>query len=203
MPPLSVVPQTMPNVQSVGSGGQLYIANLFGGFTITANKINPLFAFSQTDNTVKFAKVLTNLIEASKIGSTMAYVAQQIGVRVVKLGNTPATAQQVHDMKRLLASARINIEYGSSRTIAGEFTGLHFQNSEEFAAVSATDTQIAAAGPQNGAAWCNLPVPIPLQPSINLGGNVEFGINVPSSLTAADEEWGFIVVLAGQKSATA
>lgn len=204
MPPLSVSPAQIPNVQSVGPGGQLYIANLFGGFTIKNGVLsNPLFSFAQTDNTVPFAKALTNLIEASKIGSTMSFVAMQLGLRTVKFGPTPPTAQEVHDIKRLMASARVEVNYGSNRTIVGEFTGLHFLNTEEFAAVSAANTPITASGPQNSAAWCNLPVPIPLQPSINLGGSVDFGITPPASLVASGEEWGMIVVMAGQKSATA
>lgn len=204
MPPISVHPAQMPNVQSVGPGGSVFISNLFGGFVVKASqKVNALFTFGQNDATVKFARVLTNLVEPSKIGSTMSFVAQQIGVRAIKLGNTPASAQEVHDVKRLLASARVVVEYGSLRTIAGEFTGLHFLNTEEFAAVSDTDKQIAAVGPANSAAWCNLPVPIPFQPSINIGGTVEFGMDIPSSLTAENQEWAFVVVMAGQKSATA
>jgi len=204
MPPISVMPSQMPNVSSVGPGGSVFIANLFGGFVLkTGQKANPLFSFSQNDGTVKFARVLTNLIEAAKIGSTMSFVAQQIGVRAVKLGNSPATAQEVHDIKRLLASARVVVEYGSLRTIAGEFTGLHFQNTEEYAATATAGAEIAAGGPVNSSGWCNLPVPIPFEKSINIGGTVEFGMDIPSSLTATNEEWAFVVVLAGQKSATA
>ena len=201
--PLSVTPSQIPNVQSVGPGGQVYIGNLFGGFQIKSKTLNPLFTFSQTDGNVKFAKVMTNLVEASKIGSTMAFVAQQLGVRVLKMGNSPASAQEIHDMKRLLASARVVVEYGSNRTIVGEFTGLHFQNTEEFSAESATDKAIAHAGPMNSSAWCALPIAIPLQPNINIGGTVEFGIDVPASLIVADQEWVFVVVMAGQKSTTA
>lgn len=202
--PQSVMPAQMPNVQSVGPGGQIYIANLFGGFTVKAGKaLNPLFTFAQTDNTVKFSRVLTNLVEASKIGSTMAFVAQQIGIRAVKLGNSPASAQEVHDIKRLLASARVMVEYGSNRTIAGEFTGLHFLNTEEFGAESATDKAIAHGSPSNSSAWCALPIAIPLQASINIGGSVEFGIDVPASLVVDNQEWAFVVVMAGQKSTSA
>lgn len=197
--PQNVVPTEAPVVKSFGKGGQSYIANLYAGFVISAEQINELFSFTQNDTSVNFARVLTNLVEARKIGSTMSFTAGQMTIRAFKLGNTVATAQELHDLKKLLASSRVEVNVGSNETKIAEFTGAHFMNIQDTVAAAGAGA-LVSEGTQNASGWCALPLPIALQPAVNIGGSVRFGIPVPASLRAADEEWAFLVVLAGEKN---
>ena len=132
----SVVPTSAPSISSFGAGGQMYIADMFTGFNISAERTNQLFAFAETDNSVPNAEFLTNLTEARKIGSTMDFKALQIGLRVVPTGDAPLTAAQVAAAKSLLASAKVKITLGSNQTIVGEFSetrrGSTLRNLSEF-----------------------------------------------------------------------
>ena len=71
-----------PSIASFGAGGQMYNADIFGGFNISAQQVNPLFSFRSTDPGVTNAALLTNLTEAQKIGSTMDFKAVALGVRI-------------------------------------------------------------------------------------------------------------------------
>ena len=72
--PVLVAPGA-PSIASFGAGGQMYNADIFGGFNISAQQVNPLFSFRSTDPGVTNAALLTNLTEAQKIGSTMDFKA--------------------------------------------------------------------------------------------------------------------------------
>ena len=58
------------DIPSFGNAGQVYNADIFGGFNVSSEKNNILFAFRRGDSGVTNSDALTNLTEAGKIGST-------------------------------------------------------------------------------------------------------------------------------------
>ena len=154
-----------PSIASFGPGGQMYNADIFGGFNISAQQVNPLFSFRSTDPGVVNAALLTNLTEAQKIGSTMDFKAVALGVRVIPTGvsgkgDTVLTPNEVAAMKSLLASAVITLTYGSNETKIAEFTGMHLTAPVDFAAADATNTCAIANGAINSTAWIKLSMPV-------------------------------------------
>lgn len=196
----SVTAQTAPVLQSFGAGGQMYIADIWGGFNISAKTDNPLFNFRATDLSMPNAEQLTNLVEASKIGSTMEFKAVQLGLRVIPLtSGAVLDPKVVEDMKSLLASAVVTITYGSNNTRIGEFSGLHLMAPVDYVAADATNTCAAQNGAINNTSWINLPVPVCIQANLNIGGTVRFTRPVPASLYASDNSFGFVVIMSGLK----
>lgn len=195
----SVVPTSAPSIASFGAGGQMYIADMFTGFNISAERTNQLFAFPETDSSVPNAEFLTNLTEARKIGSTMDFKVLQIGLRVVPTGNDPLTAAQVAAAKTLLASAKVKITLGSNQTIVGEFSGMHMLAPVDFLSLESSASSQQTNGAIGNTAWINLKEPIGIQANCNVGGSVRFSKAVPAALTATANSFAFIVVLAGLK----
>ena len=191
---------TAPVLQSFGAGGQMYIADIWGGFNISNKLDNPLFTFRATEINVPNAAQLTNLTEAQKIGSTMEFKAVQLGLRVVSLKSgavlSPAVVQ---DIKSLLASAVITINYGSNETKIGEFSGLHLMAPVDYVAADDSNTCAAQNGAINNTSWINLPVPVVIQANLNIGGTVKFTRPVPASLYAKENSFGFVVIMSGLK----
>lgn len=189
-----------PSLPSFGAGGQMYIADIWGGFNISATLVNPLFTFRCTDTSVANAEQLTNLTEAQKIGSTMEFKAVQLGLRVVPLANgavlDPAV---VEDMKSLLASAVVTLNYGSNETKIGEFSGLHLMAPVDYVAADATNTCAAQNGAINSQSWINLREPVAIQANLNIGGTVKFTRPVPASLYSTPNSFGFVVIMSGLK----
>lgn len=197
-----VVPTNAPAVQSFGPGGQMYVADLWTGFNVTGDRDNELFAFARTDRNVANARMLTNLTEPRKIGSTMTFKATQIGLRVIKTKDGILTAAEVTAMKDLLNSAVIKINYGSNDTVIAEFTGMHLTNPVDFITADSTNTAECASGAVNPAGFIRLPEPIGMQDNVNIGGSVHFGRPVPSALVGEGgvaAGFAFVVVLSGLK----
>lgn len=195
----SVVPTNAPSIASFGAGGQMYIADMFTGFNISAERTNQLFAFAETDNSVPNAEFLTNLTEARKIGSTMDFKALQIGLRVVPTGADPLTAAQVAAAKSLLASAKVKITLGSNGTVVGEYSGFHMLAPVDFLSLESSASSQQANGAIGNTAWINLKEPLGIQANCNIGGSVHFAKAVPAALTATANSFAFVVVLAGLK----
>lgn len=198
----SILPELVPdNVRSFGPGGQVYNAELFGGFNISAATENPLFTFRAGDGSVTNSKFLTNLHEAGKIGSTMEFLCTHVGVRVVKFAGTAAlTAAEVQAMKNVLSSATIELGLGADSTKIGEFSGLHFMSpvDAETSDVS-TVTAVSSVGGAHANGFIRLRMPIPMQRNVELRGNVKFAQAPASALTGTANTFGFIVILYGLK----
>ena len=193
-----------PSIASFGAGGQMYNADIFGGFNISAQQVNPLFSFRSTDPGVVNAPLLTNLTEAQKIGSTMDFKAVALGVRIIPTGvsgkgDTVLTPDEVAAMKSLLASAVITLNYGSNETKIAEFTGMHLTAPVDFAAADATNNCAIANGAINSTAWIKLSMPVGIEANLNIGGTVRFTKPVPASLYATANTFAFVVVLSGLK----
>lgn len=193
---LSPVPTTAPAVESFGPGGQMYMAEMWTGFNVSAETINPLFAITATDGGTN-SKQLTNLEERRKIGSTMAFRADRIGIRILNFGTGAVTPAQVQEMKRLLASAKITLNVGSNETKIAEFSGMSVMEAVDFVA---QDTNPSSAGGLGGGiSWIKLQVPIEIQANCNVGGTVVFTRAVPTALTSTPNSFGFVVLLQGLK----
>ena len=198
----NVNPAAPANIVSFGPGGQGYIYDMETGFMVTGERTNSIFDFSSTDKSVANAEFLTNLVEARKIGSTMAVDAVQLGFRVSKIDGTACSPAEVAAMKALLASARVKLTYGSNDTVVGEFAGQHIMAPVDNLCADNTATSMSQAGGMNCASWINLPVSIPMQPNVNIGGTVRFTLPVPAALLPGQGEspkFAFKVILAGYK----
>ena len=191
--------QDAVEVESFGAGGQQYIADIWGGINISAEQNNPLFSFRATDNNVANAAQLTNLTEAQKIGSTMAFKVVQLGLRVVSFKGETLTLDEIAAMKDLLASAVVTLNYGSNETKIGEFTGLHLQAPVDVVGGDATNTCAVENGAINSTAWIKLRQPIGIMPNLNIGGTVKFTRTVPAGLYSTPNTFGFIVIMSGLK----
>lgn len=190
------VTMTAPAIESFGAGGQMYMAEMWTGFNVSAETINPLFAITATDGGTNSAQ-LTNLEERRKIGSTMAFRADRIGIRILSFGTGAVTPAQVQEMKRLLASAKITLNVGSNETKIAEFSGMSVMQAVDFAAQDTTPS--SAGGLGGGIAWIKLQVPIEIQANCNVGGTVRFTRAVPAALTSTANSFGFVVLLQGLK----
>ena len=193
--------QDAVEVESFGAGGQQYIADIWGGINIKADQQNPLFSFRATDGNVPNAANLTNLTEAQKIGSTMAFKVVQLGIRVVSFKAAKLTLAEMAAMKDLLASAVITLNYGSNETRIGEFTGMHMMAAVDGVASDSSDTSAVEAGGINSTAWIKLRQPIGIMPNLNIGGTIRFTRAVPSVLYsgANENKFGFVVIMSGLK----
>lgn len=191
--------QDAVEVESFGAGGQQYIADIWGGINVSAEQNNPLFSFRATDSNVANAAQLTNLTEAQKIGSTMAFKVVQLGLRVVSFKGTAITLAEMAAMKDLLASAVVTLNYGSNETKIGEFTGLHLQAPIDAVAADSTNTCAVENGAINSTAWIKLRQPIGIMPNLNIGGTVKFTRPVPAGLYSTANTFGFIVIMSGLK----
>lgn len=191
--------QDAVEVESFGAGGQQYIADIWGGINVSAEQVNPLFSFRATDSNVANAAQLTNLTEAQKIGSTMAFKVVQLGLRVVSFKGETLTLDEIAAMKDLLASAVVTLNYGSNETKIGEFTGLHLQAPVDVVGGDATNTCAVENGAINSTAWIKLRQPIGIMPNLNIGGTVKFTRPVPAGLYSTPNTFGFIVIMSGLK----
>lgn len=197
----SVLPELAPDaVRSFGAGGQIYSAEIYGGFNVSAATENPLFTFRRNDSSVANAKFLTNLHEAGKIGSTMEFLVTHVGLRVVKFDATAAiTPQEAQAMKTLLASANVEIGLGSDNVKIAEFSGLHLMAPVDGVASDATNTCAASEGGARANNFIRLRVPIPMQKNVELRGSVNFAQAPDAALTTTADSFGFVVVLYGVK----
>lgn len=193
-----------PDVTTFGPGGQQYIMSMRGGFNVSAEVDNELFAFAKTNSSVANAKQLTNLTEPRKIGSTMSFRAVRLGIRILSFKESsgaavPNTPKEVAAMKQLLASAEITITAGSNDTKIAEFSGLDLMEPLDFMAADSTNTCAAANGLGGGIGWIPLAIPIEFQANVNIGGSVKFTRPVPTDLTSTANSFGFVVIFQGLK----
>lgn len=200
----SILPELAPNaLRSFGPGGQVYTAEIWGGFNIVTETENPVFDKKRSDTSYPNSKIYTNLHEGGKIGSTMEFLVTHIGIRIFKLSNSAAMTQaEISALKKLIASAKIEIGVGTDNCKVGEFTGLHFMSTVDGVAAATYSLE-----PYNmGSNFIPLSVPIPLQRNVELRGNVQFAETPAAAIcpaTSGDDEgvpkFGFAVILHGYK----
>lgn len=193
------VTTTAPMIDSFGAGGQMYMASIWGGENVGKETILPLFSFRATDNTHENAAQLTNLQEAQKVGSTMAFRANRLGFRVLWFGSAAPSLAEVEALKQLLASMVVTLTVGSNETKVAEFSGLDLMQPVDFAAAAAG----ASAGLNGGIGWINLQIPVEIQANVNIGGTIKFTRAIPSALQPAQDsdpaKCGIVVIMQGLK----
>lgn len=188
-----------PEIDSFGAGGQMYMASIWGGENVRTDTINQLFSFRATDSNHENASQLTNLREAQKVGSTMAFRASRIGFRMLWFGASAPTPAEVEAMKQLFASAIVTFTVGSNETKVAEFSGMDLMQPLDFVANAAA----ASGGLGGGIGWIPLQIPVEIQANCNIGGTVKFTRPIPSalqpSLDTDPSKCGFVVILQGLK----
>lgn len=193
------VTTTAPMIDSFGTGGQMYMASIWGGENVRKETILPLFSFRATDNTHENAAQLTNLQEAQKVGSTMAFRANRLGFRVLWFGSAAPSLAEVEALKQLLASMVVTLTVGSNETKVAEFSGLDLMQPLDFAAAAAG----ASAGLNGGIGWINLQIPVEIQANVNIGGTIKFTRAIPSALHPENDsdpsKCGIVVIMQGLK----
>lgn len=193
------VTTTAPMIDSFGAGGQMYMASIWGGENVRKENILPLFSFRATDNTHENAAQLTNLQEAQKVGSTMAFRANRLGFRVLWFDSSAPSLAEVEALKQLLASMVVTLTVGSNETKVAEFSGLDLMQPVDFAAAAAG----ASAGLNGGIGWINLQIPVEIQANVNIGGTIKFTRAIPSALQPSQEsdpsKCGIVVIMQGLK----
>lgn len=196
----SVLPELAPDaVRSFGAGGQIYSAEIYGGFNVSDETENPLFTFRRNDSNVANAKFLTNLHEAGKIGSTMEFLVTHVGLRVVKFDGSAMTSAEAAAAKALLQSAHVELGLGSDNTKVGEFTGMHLCAPVDTVTTESTANSNANIGGVDANNFIRLRVPVPMQKNVELRGNVNFAKAPASALTTTANSFGFVVILYGVK----
>lgn len=195
----SQVSTIAPDISSFASGGQMYMASIWGGENVRKDTILPLFSFNMTEYTHENAAQLTNLSEARKVGSTMAFRATRLGFRVLWFGSSAPTIAEVEAIKQLFASAIVTLTVGSNETKIAEFSGLDLMQPVDYVAAAAG----ASAGLAGGIGWINLQIPVEIQANVNIGGTVKFTRAIPSALQPAQDsdpsKCGFVVIMQGLK----
>jgi hypothetical protein len=198
----SVLPELVPNnVRSFGPGGQIYSAEIYGGFNVSANTENEVFTFRRDDSSVANAKFLTNLEQAGRLGSTEEFLVTHVGLRVVKFSGAAAlTSAEEAAMKNLLASAYVELGLGADAQKIGQFSGMHVMAPVDGAA---SDVSTVTASHEVGGAAANafirLRMPIPMQRNVEVRGKVKFAKAPATVLTSTANAFGFVVILYGVK----
>lgn len=198
----SVLPELAPdNVRSFGPGGQIYSAEIYGGFNVSTNTENEVFTFRRDDSSMANAKFLTNLEQAGRLGSTEEFLVTHVGLRVVKFSGAAAlSSAEEAAMKNLLASAYVELGLGADAQKIGQFSGLHVMSPVDGAA---SDVSTVTASHEVGGAAANafirLRMPIPMQRNVEVRGKVKLAKAPETVLTSTANTFGFVVILYGLK----
>jgi len=143
-------------VKTFGPGGQVYAANLLGGAKLVAGQTRyPIFDISESSPDI-WARVLTNLKEAGKIGNSMSFTAIQYAPRFFKANVTPITAAELQALQLFIAGSRFEMYVGSNQTKVGEFALSHFLNIATATGANGAADPNAASLPINQNAWISL-----------------------------------------------
>jgi len=199
---IQTVASPAANVQTFGPGGQRYAANLTGGcILITGTKDQSFFDIAESSPAI-WAKALTNLKEAGKIGNSMTFQALQYGIRFIKFDGTVATAAELAALNAYLGASRVELYVGSNQTKVFELDLAHLLNVVNGASADAT----SVLDPVNMAAWINLPGELiqGLAPNTEISGRLLCNIptGTPASISTIDPaapKWAFKFVMAGIK----
>lgn len=192
--------QITPVQSSVPGSGNKLVSFLKTGYTVSGDTMNEVFNFSRVDARAN-AKFLTNMDDAGRVGNSWDFEARAIGLRVIKLGNTAPTADEVHAMKKYLASLEIAVKVGSDKKPAAELSGLQFLDPQEFSVAAGTGaTASATVNPSSQKGEINLPVPVLIQRGWEIYGEVKTTLaSVPAALRTASEEYAVEIFLVGFK----
>ena len=146
-----VIPTRRAPVRTFGPGGQIYAANLVGGFKlVSGQKTYDFFDIAESSPDI-WSKVLTNLKEAGKIGNSMTFISKQYALRFAKVDGTIASAAEVAALIDFLIGSRVELYVGSNQTKVSELDLSHFLN-----LVNISTDAASVALPINQSAWVSL-----------------------------------------------
>ena len=192
--------QIIPLQSSVPGSGNKLVSFLKTGFIIDTETSKEIFNFSRVDARAN-AKFLTNMDDAGRVGNSWDFEARAIGARIVKIGTTAPTADEVHAMKKYLASLEISVKVGSDKKPAAELSGLQFIDPQEFSVAAGTGATLSSTvNPSSQKGEINLPVPVLIQRGWEIYGEVKTTLaSVPAALRTASEEYAVEIFLVGFK----
>lgn len=192
--------QITPVQSSVPGSGNKLVSFLKTGYIVSTDTTNEVFNFSRVDGRAN-AKFLTNMDDAGRVGNSWDFEARAIGLRIVKIGATAPTADEVHAMKKYLASLEISVRVGSDKKPAAELSGLQFIDPQEFSVAAGTGaTASATVNPSSQKGEINLPVPVLIQRGWEIYGEVKTTLaSVPAALCTASEEYAVEIFMVGFK----
>jgi len=194
-------PQIINPVQSsVPGAGNKLVSFLKTGFTVSGDTMNEVFNFSRVDSRTN-AKFLTNMDDAGRVGNSWDFEARAIGLRIIKLGSTAPTADEIHAMKKYLASLEISVKVGSDKKPAAELSGLQFIDPQEFSVSAGSGATLSSTvNPSSQKGEINLPVPVLIQRGWEIYGEVKTTLSsVPQDLRNSGEEYAVEIFLVGFK----
>lgn len=199
----NILPTRPAKVRSFGPGGQIYAANLVGGFKLKTGLSTFNFFDISESNPDPWAPVLTNLKEAQKIGNSMTFLGKQYAFRIAKVDGTITSAAEVADLIKFMMGSRLELYIGSNQTKISELDLAHFLSVANFATDSASVDL-----PINTAAWVSLAGVLqqPLEPNTEISGKVFCNLptGCPASLGLAvsgEPKFIFKFIMAGEKQA--
>jgi len=194
-------PNTLRPVQSSVPGqGNKLVSIIKTGWIVSAEKQIQLFRFNSSDPRA-YAEFLTNMADVGRVGNSWDFEARAIGLRVIKLGNTAPTADEVHAMKKYLASLEIAVKVGSDKKPAAELSGLQFIDPQEFSVSAGSGATLSSTvNPSSQKGEINLPVPVLIQRGWEIYGEVKTTLaSVPQALRNSGEEYAVEIFLVGFK----
>ena len=192
--------QITPVQSSVPGSGNKLVSFLKTGFIVSTDTMNEVFNFSRVDARAN-ARFLTNMDDAGRVGNSWDFEARAIGARIVKIGNTAPTADEVHAMKKYLASLEISVKVASDKKPAAEISGLQFIDPQEFSVAAGTGATLSSTvNPSSQKGEINLPVPVLIQRGWEIYGEVKCTLpSVPAALRTSSEEYAVEIFLVGFK----
>ena len=148
-----IIPGRAAPVSTFGPGGQVYAASLVGGIKLKSGiKSYTFFDIAESSND-PWAKVLTNLKEAGKIGNSMNYIGKQYALRFAKVDGTAVTALEQAALIEFIMGSRVELYVGSNQTKVSEIDCSHFLNVVNSVSTDANSVSL----PINQSAWMALP----------------------------------------------
>ena len=148
-----IIPGRAAPVSTFGPGGQVYAASLVGGIKLKSGiKSYTFFDIAESSND-PWAKVLTNLKEAGKIGNSMNYIGKQYALRFSKVDGSVTTAAEQAALIEFIMGSRVELYVGSNQTKVSEIDCSHFLNVVNSVSIDANSATL----PINQSAWMALP----------------------------------------------
>ena len=148
-----IIPGRAAPVSTFGPGGQVYAASLVGGIKLKSGiKSYTFFDIAESSND-PWAKVLTNLKEAGKIGNSMNYIGKQYALRFAKVDGSVCTAAEQAALIEFIMGSRVELYVGSNQTKVSEIDCSHFLNVVNSVSTDANSVSL----PINQSAWMALP----------------------------------------------
>ena len=194
--------------EAFGPGFQQYAADLVGGCRLVDGaKSADFFNISENNSADVWAKYLTNIKEAGKIGNSMAFQGLSYHIHFVKASGIVATADEMAALFALIGGSKVELYIGSNTNKVLEIDTGRFLNLIS-GAVTESAGALAISGPLNIADKLQLnaeEIQQGLPPNTEISGRVFWNIptGVPAVLGCANDtaapEWVMKFYITGVK----